>query len=156
MLDDLGLPPLPYWREPPPADPAFPLTMFMGVREDEFFQTGHRHIATLRARKPDPIMFIHEEDAAAAGLTDADWAEVITPQGRIRIKTAIRSDMPKGVVRVPHGWWLPERDEGDGTLSGAWELADAQLCPDDDDYLDREPGIPHMKSIACRVARLRT
>jgi len=156
VLNDLGLDPLPYWRDAPLANPAFPLTMFMGVRDDEYFQTGHRHIPALRARKPDPIMFIHAEDAIAAGVAEDDWAEVVTPQGRIRLKTAIRPDMPKGVVRVPHGWWLPERDEGDGTLSGAWELADAQLCPDDEDHLDREQGIPHMKGIACRVELLKT
>ena len=42
--------------------------------------------------------------------------------------------------------------EGDGTLSGAWDHADAQICPDDPDHLDREQGIPHLKGIACRVA----
>ncbi|ANB75600.1 dehydrogenase [Paraburkholderia phytofirmans OLGA172] len=151
VLDDLGFDPLPYWRDAPPANPAFPLTMFMGVRDDEFFQTGHRHIAALRARKPDPTMFIHAADAANSGLAEGDWASIITPQGSVKLKTSIRADMPQGVVRVPHGWWLPEREEGDGTLSGAWEFADAQICPDDEDHLDREQGIPHMKGIACRV-----
>src|SRR5258708_36508816 len=28
----------------PPQDPAFPFMAFTGVREDEFFQTGHRPI----------------------------------------------------------------------------------------------------------------
>jgi anaerobic selenocysteine-containing dehydrogenase len=151
VLDGLGFDPLPYWRDDPPHDPAWPLTLFMGVREDEFFQTGHRHIASLRALNPEPTLFITAADAQTAGLAEGQWAEVVTPQGRVRLKTAIRADMPKGVVRVPHGWWLPERAEGDGTLSGAWEFADAQICPDDTEHLDREQGIPHMKGIACRV-----
>ncbi|WP_454743274.1 molybdopterin-containing oxidoreductase family protein [Cupriavidus necator] len=154
VLDNLFLDPLPYWRDDPPADPSFPLVMFMGVRDDEFFQTGHRHIKALRARKPDPVMFIAEADAASLNLLEGDWVEVITRQGRVKLRTAVRRDMPAGVIRVPHGWWLPERPEGDGTLSGAWEFADAQICPDDEEHLDREQGIPHMKGIACRVQRL--
>ncbi|MDO9403015.1 MAG: molybdopterin-dependent oxidoreductase [Polaromonas sp.] len=154
VLADLGFDPLPYWRDAPPADPAWPLQMFMGVREDEYFQTGHRHIPALRARKPDPTMFITAFDAETVGLNEGDWAEISTPQGSIKLRTAIRSDMPVGLIRVPHGWWLPERPEGDGSLSGAWDFADAQICPDDDEHLDHEQGIPHLKGIACRVSRL--
>ncbi len=70
-----------------------------------------------------------------------------------RSENAVREDMPEGVVRVPHGWWLPERAESEGTLSGAWDLADAQICPDDPVHLDCEQGVPHLKGIACRVQR---
>jgi hypothetical protein len=38
-----------------------------------------------------------------------------------------------------------------GTLSDAPTLSDAQLCPDDPDYLDAKQGIPHMKGIPCRI-----
>lgn len=151
VLDNLGFDPLPYWRDAPPADPAWPLTMFMGVREDPYFQTGHRHIAALRARVPFPKMFITAEDAASIGLQDEEWADVVTPQGQVRMKAEIRDDMPKGVIRVPHGWWLPEVAEGDGTLSGALIHADALVCPDDDANLDVEQGIPHLKGLPCRV-----
>lgn len=154
VLEDLGFDSLPYWREPPAADAAWPLTMFMGVREDAYFQTGHRHIPTLRARIPEPLIYLSAGSAAAFGLAEGDWATVTTPQGSVTMKTEVRADMPDGVVRVPHGWWLPERPEGDGTLSGARDHADAQLCPDDADYLDREQGIPHMKGLPCRVSRV--
>lgn len=64
--------------------------------------------------------------------------------------------MPEQAVRVPPGWWLPGRPEGDGTLSGAWEYADAQICPDDDDYLDLEQGTAHLKGIPCNVRAIET
>lgn len=153
VLEDLGFDPLPYWRADPPADPQWPLSMFMGIREDEYFQTGHRHIPALRARKPEPQLYIAALTAAQNGLAEGDWAEVVSPQGRVRLKTLIRDDMPAGVVRVPHGWWLPERAEGDGTLSGAWDFADAQICPDGPEHLDREQGVPHMKGLPCRVQK---
>jgi hypothetical protein len=44
--------------------------------------------------------------------------------------------------------------QGNGELSGAHKYADAQLCPDDEDYLDREQGIPHLKGIPCRISVL--
>ena len=53
-----------------------------------------------------------------------------------------------------HRWgtrWRPEVAEGTGTLSDALTLSDAQLCPDDSNYLDAEQGIPHVKGIPCRI-----
>jgi hypothetical protein len=44
--------------------------------------------------------------------------------------------------------------QGHGQLSGAHDYADSQLCRDDDDFLDREQGIPHIKGIPCRVVSL--
>ena len=151
VLEDLGFDALPYWREAPAADPEYPLTLFMGVRENEYFQTGHRHIAALRKRNPEPRFFISPAESVALALEEGAYALLETQQGALRMKVAVRDDMPAGVVRVPHGWWQPERPEGDGTLSGAWEQADAQICPDDLDYLDWEQGVPHLRGLPCRL-----
>ena len=62
--------------------------------------------------------------------------------------------MADGLVRVPHGWWKPETRQGFGHLSGALKYADALLCRDDEDYLDREQGIPHLKGIPCRIVQV--
>ena len=151
VLDELDFDALPYWREEPEADPEYPLRLFTGLRDDPFFQTGHRHIEALRRRCPEPRMFIAAADAAGAGLEDGGWAEVSTRQGGCRLRVMVREDMPDGLVRVPHGWWLPEVPEGDGGLSGAWDHADAQLCADDPEFLDAEQGIPHLKGVPCTV-----
>jgi len=55
-------------------------------------------------------------------------------------KVAVRGDMPDNLVRMPHGWWRSEIAEGTGTESDTLTLSDAQLCPDDSDYLDAERG----------------
>jgi anaerobic selenocysteine-containing dehydrogenase len=151
VLADLGFDPLPYFREDPTADPDYPLQLFMGVREDEYFQTGHRHIPELRQRRPEPEFFLHADDARACGVAHGDWALVETPTGRVRGKVAVRADMPRNLVRVPHGWWKPELPQGAEHLSGAWEFADAQITRDDADFRDREQGIPHLKGLPCRV-----
>ena len=155
VLEGLGFDPLPYYRPEPPADPTYPLRMFTGVREDEYFQTGGRHIPELRARKPEPVLFVSPTTAADAGIVEGEWVIVESPTGRVEIKVGVRDSMPDGLVRIPHGWWKPEMERGLAQeLSGALRFADAMLCPDDEDYLDSEQGIPHLKGLPCRINKL--
>lgn len=154
ILEGLGFDPLPYFRDDPPPDPKYPLMMFTGVREDEFFQTGQRHVPELRSRKQEPSLFVSPRTAKEQGLTEGDWAEVINPAGAAAMKVLVKDAMPDGLVRIPHGWWKPEMKQGLGHLSGALTHADAQLCRDDEAFLDREQGIPHLKGIPCRIERL--
>lgn len=156
ILGNLGFDPLPYYREDPAPDDRYPLMMFTGVREDEFFQTGHRHIEPLRKRRPEPRLFVNPDTADNWNIAEDEWVSVSNPTGSITIQTAIREEMPPDLIRIPHGWWKPETERGLGKLSSAWEHADAQLCPDDEDYLDREQGIPHLKGIPCRIDKLAT
>ena len=153
ILADLGFDPLPYWRDPPPPDPDYPLTLFTGVREPEYFQTGGRHVPELRARRPEPQLFLSPATAAAQGLAEGEWVRVETRSGAIDIQVGVRDSMPDDLVRIPHGWWKPEMARGLDVLSGARQYADAQLCPDDGEFLDREQGIPHLKGLPCRIVR---
>jgi anaerobic selenocysteine-containing dehydrogenase len=153
ILESLGFDPLPYYREPEPRTDEYPLMVFTGIREPEYFQTGHRHIPSLRARNPEPRVFLNPGDALKSGVKDEDWVEVKTPQGSSIGKATVRPDLPPGLVRFPHGWWKPETTQGAEHLSSAWLHADAQICPDNPDYLDREQGIPHLRGIACSVRK---
>ena len=87
-------------------------------------------------------------------MSEGEWIEVETVAGRVRLQATLREDMPKGLLRVPHGWWKPEAPQGEGELSGAWAHADAQICPDDDDFLDREQGIPHFKGVPAAIHKI--
>lgn len=154
LLEELGHDPLPYFREDPPADPKYPLKLFTGVREDGFFQTGHRHIEEMRKKHPEPLLFVSPKTAEDYKIEEGEWVEVENDLSKISIKVAIKDAMPDGLVRIPHGWWKPEMKQGAGHLSGAIKYADAQLCRDDEDYLDREQGIPHMKGVPCRINKV--
>lgn len=154
ILENLGFDPLPYFREEPEADAAYPLRLFTGVREDGFFQSGHRHIPEMRERHPEPLVFVSPGTAEELKLDEGEWVEVENSLGKISIKVSVRDAMPDGLIRIPHGWWKPEMKQGAGHLSGALEFADAQLCRDDPDFLDREQGIPHLKGVPCRINKL--
>ena len=155
VLDDLGFDPLPYYREAAKPDEDYPMSMFIGLPDDEYYRTGHRHIPELRQRAQDPTLFIAQDDARALEIGDGDWARVETSTGAMVGRVFVRSGMPTGLVRVPHGWWKPESRPGLRTMSGMWSFADAQLTADDDpDLIDLEQGIPHMKGVPCRMTRL--
>ena len=156
VLEGFGFDALPYYREPPRPDGRFPLTMFIGLPDDEYYRTGHRHIPEMRKRAQDPAFFISDADRVALSLEEGDWARVATATGAMVGRAFVRSGMPAGLVRVPHGWWKPESKRGMPHLSGAWAFSDAQITPDDDpDYIDREQGIPHMKGMPCSLEKLK-
>lgn len=150
----LGFDPLPYFRQEPPVDPRNPLKLFTGVREDGFFQAGHRHIPEMRKRHPEPLVFASPQTGKDLDLTEGEWVEVSNQLSKISIVVAIKDAMPDGLIRIPHGWWKPEMQQGAGLLSGALLYADAQLCRDDEEFLDREQGIPHLNGVPCRIDKV--
>ena len=157
VLEDLGFDPLPYFREDPAPEPGYPLTLFTGEREDGFFHTGHRHIPELRARTPQPLAFLSPGTARGFDVAEGDWIRIGTTVGDVDLMASVRDSMPDGLVRIPHGWWKPEMTRGLAAgLSGALNYADAQLCRDDPDYLDREQGIPHLKGVPCSLTKIDT
>lgn len=152
ILDRLGFDPLPYYREGPQVSEEYPYNVFTGVREDPFFQTGQRNVEVLRRRSPSPKIFMHPADAAREGFESGDWIDLSTATGTVAAKVAIKDSMKEGHIRVPHGWWYPEM-RGDDPMGGAFISSDAVLCPDDDEYLDHEQGIPHFKGFPGKVTR---
>ena len=155
VLEELGFDPLPYYREAAEPSDEFPMSMFIGLPDDEYYRTGGRHIPELRQRAQDPTLFLNFDDAEELSLKDGDWAEVSTRTGTMQGRAFVRSSMPKGLVRVPHGWWKPESKGGLENMSGMWSFADAQITPDEDaDLIDLEQGIPHLKGAPCRVTKL--
>lgn len=155
VLEGLGFDPLPYYREATAPTDEFPLSLFIGLPDDEFYRSGHRHIPELRKRLPDPTLFLNPDDAQTLKIEQNDWAKVETPNGAMTARASIVPAMPKGLVRVPHGWWKPESKRGLESLSGMWAFADAQLHGGQDPGLmDLEQGVPHLKGAPCRVTKL--
>ena len=45
-------------------------------------------------------------------------------------------------------------ERGEEALAGAYISSDAVLCPDDDEFLDDEQGVPHFKGLPGRVVTI--
>ncbi|MFN0162161.1 MAG: molybdopterin-dependent oxidoreductase [Burkholderiales bacterium] len=155
VLDGLGFDSLPYYREAAAPTAEYPLSLFIGLPDDEYYRTGHRHIPELRRRAQDPTFYLNAAEARRLGLSEGQWARVETITGAMVGRIVARESMPAGLVRVPHGWWKPESERGLKVMSGMWAFSDAQLTTDDHpDLIDREQGIPHMKGVPCRLTAM--
>ena len=157
VLAGLGFDPLPYYREAATPNAEFPLSSFVGLPDDEYFRTQGRNVPELRKRVQDPTFLVSPDQAAELGIADGAWARVKTAAGSMLGRVFSRSSMPKGLVRIPHGWWKPESSRDLGQMGGMWDFCDAQLTADDNpELIDLEQGIPHLKGTPCSLTALST
>jgi len=159
-FDALGCAPVPVYREPAhsPAGNSglaleYPLVLITGSRFMPMYHSEQRHLAAARAQMPDPRVALHPGTAAALGLSEDDWAWVITPQGRIRLRAHLTPALHPRMVDAQHGWWFPERSAAEPELFGVFESNANMLCPDEAKFCSPEiGGWPHT-ALLCRVER---
>lgn len=135
-LEKMGLPPLPVPYQEPAISPItrpelfkeYPLMCISASRVEEYEHTWARNIPSLRRRVPDPLVEIHPKDAEKNGIEGGQWCVIESPQGWIKMKAKITSDMMEGVVAMPHGWGGEcnvnrlTSDEEPGPVVGAAQL----------------------------------
>ncbi len=109
-VEGLGMNPLPEYR-PPEVVPtkAFPLNGTTR-RQGAYVHTQFRNLPSLRKREPEPLVRIHPRDAGLRGIEDGSWTTVESPEGSIRIKAGVTTEMQPGLVIIDFGWGNP----GDG------------------------------------------
>ncbi len=90
---------------------AFPL-LGTSRRPGQFVHTKFRHIDSLTQQYPDPLVWIHPQDAAERGICDGEDVEVLSPRGRISLKAKLFEDTMKGLVMVDFGWGNPTDKKG--------------------------------------------
>ena len=110
-LADHGYAPLPEFEEPPVSPVSrpdlaerFPLILTC-AKSLHFCETQHRNVARLRSRAPDPEVEIHPDTAGQRGIAKGDWVWVQTPNGNIRARAKLDSNLDRQVVSGQHGWW---------------------------------------------------
>ena len=112
-LESMGLNPLPMYRDPEVIPtPAYPLNGTTR-RQGAYVHTQFRGLPSLRKREPEPFMWIHPQDAKARGISDGSETNVLSPQGKIRIKARITRETQPGLVIIDFGWGNP----GDGGVN---------------------------------------
>jgi thiosulfate reductase / polysulfide reductase chain A len=160
VLERLGYDPLPRYEPPPESpegDPAlaqrFPYRLITGRRSIFYYHSEWRHVDSVRRHHPDPRVQIHPETAAMAGISDGDWAWIITVRGRIRQRVRLFDKMDPGIIDAEHGWWFPEMAGEDPILHGAFESNVNVIMSDDPDQCNPEMGSYPLRTALCRIEK---
>ena len=144
-LERMGYPPLPVPYNEPLQGPVrtpdlfreYPLVAISGIRHEEYEHSWGRNFPRLRARRPDPELEIHPNDAQKYGITEGEWAIVESPIGAIKMKAVLTEDMMEGCVAMPEGWG------GEANVN----------LITDDELLDPITGAGLSKGFLCRVRK---
>jgi len=163
VLEELGYDPLPRYIEPPESPIStpeiaeeYPLILITGGRFLPFFHSELRQIDTLRKRHPYPITQIHPDTAKNLGIEDGDWVWIESPRGRVMQKCKYFEGIDPRVVHAQHGWWYPEMPGEEPWLHGAWISNINVLTYDDLDLCDEALGCWPLKTLQCKVYKVKT
>ena len=143
-----GAPYLPAHERP---DDDHPLHLITGRTLYHFHtRTKTGRAPELDAAAPEVWVEISAGDAAAAGLTAGDYAEISTPRGRVRATVRI-TDIRDGVLFLPfhYGYW--DTPTGDGPAHDAAGRAANELTLTDWDPVSKQP---IFKTAAARITRV--
>ena len=113
-FDANGQPPFPIYKVPAgePLGPhnttekGFPL-IGSSRRPGRFIHTRFKFIETLSKTYPEPLVWIHPQDADARGISDGEEVEITSEQGKIRVTSKISDNVKSGHVWVDFGWGNP-------------------------------------------------
>ncbi|MCP4133047.1 MAG: molybdopterin-dependent oxidoreductase [bacterium] len=116
-LEELGVSPLPLYREPPVSPVStpelykeYPLVLTTGAKSIYFFHSEGRQIPSLRKKNPEPAIEINPETARNLNIKDNEMVWIETTEGRIQMRTKFFDGIAKNVISAPHAWWFPEEE----------------------------------------------
>jgi anaerobic selenocysteine-containing dehydrogenase len=113
QMKQLGISPLPYFDELAKVGEVaqeseeFPL-IFTNKKETGYMLSGYRSDPGMRKRYPEPLVEIHPDTAAAAGVDEGEMVFIETLKGRITQKVTLNPELDPRVVMPAFGWWFPE------------------------------------------------
>jgi ferredoxin-nitrate reductase len=94
----------------------------------------------LRAAAREPVLELHPDDAARAGVADRECARIVSRRGTATARVAVTSGLPRGVAFVPFHWGALHLDAGAGALNATTHSVT--------DPTSRQP---ELKALAVRV-----
>jgi anaerobic selenocysteine-containing dehydrogenase len=153
VLENMGLSPLPVYREPPISPIStpdiykdYPLILTTGAKTKTFFHSEGRQIKPLRKANPDPLVEIHPDTAASLNIHQGDWVWIETPENRVQMRAKIFDGIARDVVSAQHAWWFPEADPPEY----GWKKSSVNLLFGNMGY-DPDTGSESLRSALCRV-----
>ena len=134
-----------------PRDARFPFSLNTGRLRDQWHgmsRTGT--LGRLFGHVPEPVLHMHPQDMARAGLAEGELAEVASRHGSLRLPVAASADLGPSQVFIPMHWG-PEFIGGrraDGTaIAGVNALTTPAHCP-----VSRQPELKHAAVQVTRAA----
>lgn len=103
-----------------------------------------------RDKHPEPVVSMHPDAAADAGVRDGQWVRVETPVGAVRQQALLTDALP---VRVIHAdrWWYPERADDADDPFGFWST-NINVCTEGaSESCDPIMGTWLLRGLPCRV-----
>ncbi|MFH2115892.1 MAG: molybdopterin-dependent oxidoreductase [Spirochaetota bacterium] len=117
LLEGQGVAPLPPGSPPMVMDDDYPLRMSTGTRNIHFRHTENRQNPWLRAKCPDPMVYLHHAAAASLGIEEGDMVEVSTHAGLTIMKAGLDDSLEVDTVVAVTGWG----GTGNINLTTGWE-----------------------------------
>lgn len=120
-------------------DPAFPLRLNTGRYRDQWHTMTRTGLSPkLSQHRREPLLEVHPEDGAAAGIADGGLARVVSAPGSAVFRVALRPGQRRGEIFVPMHW--SDAMAGEGRSN--------RLVAPDVDPLSGQPGF---KNGAARI-----
>ena len=148
-FESKGYSPLPVFSEPT-GDPLgpdarsskeFPL-LGSTKRPAQFVHTKFRNIKALTRSYPDPLVWLHPQDASERSILEGNEVEVSSPRGQITLKAKLTEDTQPGHIWIDFGWGNPT----DGK-------ANINVLVDDTNFDPVSGGTPH-RLFKCQVRNM--
>ncbi|MFO0550620.1 MAG: molybdopterin-dependent oxidoreductase [Polyangiaceae bacterium] len=100
------------------------------------------------------FLYMHPEDARAAGLTAGALADVSTDIATVRVPVRLTTDLSVGTVALPHGWGH-QRSTGLRVASKTAGVNVNLLAADGPNRLERVSGMAHLTGLLVQVSPAR-
>jgi anaerobic selenocysteine-containing dehydrogenase len=156
VFRDAGENPLPRFLEPARSPynaegNEFPLVL-TSAKVVHYCHGQHRHIPSLRRRSPEPEVSMHPQTAGERGISQGDWVEIRTKNGKARMRAKFDPGLDNRVVSAQYGWWQGNEELG---LQAFDALADSGANYNrliSDDHADPISGSIGLRSSVCEIS----
>lgn len=76
-------------------------------RPAQFVHTKLKNLQVLSRSYPEPLCYIHPQDASERGIGEGEEVEVSSPQGQLSLRAKVSEEAMRGVVCIDFGWGNP-------------------------------------------------
>jgi formate dehydrogenase len=114
----------------------------------------HNHPRFVRGDNDTNYLYMHPDDAAAAGVADGGIADVSSSTAAVRIPVRLSRDLMRGTVAMPHGWGH-QRATGLSVASKTRGVNVNLLAADGADAIEPLSGMARLTGIVVDVAPAR-